>query len=240
MEQGDRQLVVFNDYNNVNHGNASNKRIEANVYQQQNVPGSAAGTSVLFRFDAKKGDIAAASTGIAFIKTLDPGNNFALSNFISIDTTSLPVEWSNYGIEFDIDPAIQGHVFQIGFANTASNFDPSGIVYDNVDLAPAPICPGEQVLANRKLQTSSPQVRDAATSATVGPNFTAAGSSISVNAPTVIFRDNVNIGGGEASPQAMSRLAAESLRGHWPARRICKNTGPLNRPGSCATAAANR
>ncbi len=194
VPQGDQQLVVFNDYNNtVNH--TAGNLVEASVYQEQDIVGAAAGTRVLFRFDAKMGDIAAPTTAIAFIKTLDPNAGFALSNFISIDTTNLPIEWSTYGIELDLDAAILGHKFQIGYASTTTNFVASGNVYDNVTLGPATVCPAEQVLANRKLETSSPQVRDAAISATVGPNFTAAGSSISVNAPAVIFADGVNIGG---------------------------------------------
>jgi hypothetical protein len=40
--------------------------------------------------------------------------------------------WGTYSIELLIDAGLQGQILQIGFVNTASNFEGSGIFYDNV------------------------------------------------------------------------------------------------------------
>ena len=86
--------------------------------------------------DAKKGDIAGASTALAFIKTLDPGAGFALTNFITLDTTALPTTWGTYQLAITIDASLVGQILQVGFACNATNYEPSGVFYDNVVFAP--------------------------------------------------------------------------------------------------------
>ena len=75
----------------------------------------------------------APSTALAFIKTLDP-NTFGLSSFLTVDMTTIPTTWATYSISLAITPALVGHIFQIGFLNTATNYDASGIFYDNINL----------------------------------------------------------------------------------------------------------
>ncbi len=135
--QGDQQLVIFNDYNNADH-NIGN-RIEANVFQEQIISAGDVGSEYTFSFDAKLGDIAGASTALAFIKTLDPNNGFATTNFIQIDTTSISGGWDHYSMSLFIDGGLDGQILQFGFANTAANFDASGVFYDNVDFRPVPL-----------------------------------------------------------------------------------------------------
>ncbi|HMB70692.1 MAG TPA: hypothetical protein VKU85_15360 [bacterium] len=130
--QGAQQLVVYSDYNNGDHNNGN--IIEANVFQEQVIGAVDVGTEWTFMFDAKLGDILPNSTALAFIKTLDPNAGFALSNFITVDMTSIPATWSTYSLSIAIDAPIVGHIFQIGFLNTATNFTPSGIFYDNINF----------------------------------------------------------------------------------------------------------
>jgi hypothetical protein len=136
--QGMQQLVMYSDYANGDHGVGN--LIESNLFQEQVVPADAAGT-FCFQFDAKRGDIAGASTALAFIKTLDPNSGWALTNFITYDTTNLPVEWGTYTISLDV-AGLDGQVLQFGFLTVASNYEPSGNFYDNVmfyDCSPSPV-----------------------------------------------------------------------------------------------------
>jgi hypothetical protein len=132
-DQGAQQLVVFSDYNNGDHANGN--LIESNVYQEFDVGAADAGLWT-FSFDAKAGDLAPDSTAAAFIKLFDPG--YALVEFLTVDTTSLPVTWGTYALDIPIDASMAGYHLQIGFLNTATNYTPSGVFYDNVNLVPEP------------------------------------------------------------------------------------------------------
>jgi hypothetical protein len=76
------------------------------------------------------------STATAFIKTLDPDNNFDLTNLVEEDTTDLPDTWNRYTLELEIDAGLQGQLIQFGFNATATSFDPSGVFYDNIVVDP--------------------------------------------------------------------------------------------------------
>jgi len=136
--QGAQQLSVFSDYNccqpNEGHLNGTDK-VEMNVFQEINpIPSSFIGQTVDFSFDAKRGNIEGATTALAFITTLDPNTGFAQTNFVEIDMTSIPTTWDRYMISLDLaDPLLEGQILQVGFRNTASNFEGSGIFYDNVE-----------------------------------------------------------------------------------------------------------
>jgi len=129
--QGSQVLVVYSDYQNSDHffGNL----IESNVYREQIIGPADIGTTWVFNFDAKLGNLEGSSTALAFIKTVDPVDG-TLSNFITVDMTSTPITWSSYSLSIAIDPSLEGHLLQIGFLNTATNFEGSGIFYDNIDF----------------------------------------------------------------------------------------------------------
>jgi hypothetical protein len=131
-EQGAQQLVVYSDYNNADHGNGN--WIEANVFQEQTIDAGNVGQRWNFEFQAKLGNIAGSSTALAFIKTLDPGSGYATTNFITADMTSIPTTWSGFVLSIDIDASLEGQILQIGFSNTATNYEGSGIFYDNIDF----------------------------------------------------------------------------------------------------------
>ncbi len=73
----------------------------------------------------------------AYIQTLDPGAGFNRTNFVPLDTTNLPESWDRYSIQLALtDPLLEGQILQFGFSATASNFEPSGVFYDNVVIDP--------------------------------------------------------------------------------------------------------
>lgn len=136
-DQGAQQLVTFSDYNNGDH-NGSN-RIETNVFQEQIIGAGDIGSEWTFSFDAKMGDLAGDSTALAFIKTLDPNAGFATTNFVTIDMTNIASTWDTYTMSLFMDGGLDGQILQFGFLTVASGFDPSGVLYDNVDFRPVPL-----------------------------------------------------------------------------------------------------
>jgi hypothetical protein len=131
-EQGMQQLSVFSDYNNPDHG--LGYYIESNVFQEQTVDAGAVGQTWVFNFDAKLGNLTGQTTALAFIKTLDPGAGYAMTNFITVDMTSIPTTWSSYSLSIDIDASLEGQILQIGFSNTATLYEGSGVFYDNIEF----------------------------------------------------------------------------------------------------------
>jgi len=129
-EQGDQQLVVYSDYGNAEHGNGN--LVESNLFQEQVIPVGAIG-NYIFEFDAKMGDLGGSSTALGFIKTLDPGAGWAMTNFITVDMTSIPATWGTYMLNIDVT-GLDSQILQFGFSSTATLYEPCGIVYDNVDF----------------------------------------------------------------------------------------------------------
>lgn len=132
-DQGAKQLVVYSDYCNQQHGYAW---IEANVFQEQVIGAADVGSCWTFYFDVKRGDLLPNSFSKAFIKTIDPANNWAMTNFLTVDTTALPQTWSSDSITIMIDAGLVGQLLQIGFLSTASEWTPSGMLYDNISFEP--------------------------------------------------------------------------------------------------------
>ncbi len=117
-------------YNNADHAN--NRLIEASVFRERLIVADDVGRTVTFSFDAKLGNIELASTANAFIKTIDPNNGFAQTNLVTVDTTNTPDTWMRYEISLVIDAGLVDQLLQVGFSSTATNYEGSGIVYDNV------------------------------------------------------------------------------------------------------------
>lgn len=129
-EQGAQQLSVYNDYNNADHG--IGRWIEANVFHEQPIGASDVLDTWRFQFDAKLGNLLPPSTAIAFIKTIDPAQQYAMTNFFPLDMTAIPATWGTYTIDITLDAALAGQLMQFGFASTATNYQSSGVYYDNV------------------------------------------------------------------------------------------------------------
>jgi hypothetical protein len=139
VTQGTQYLNVFSDYNNVDHG--SGRFIEANVFQEQTISAADLGKVATFSFDFKAssqfGPANSANTK-AFIKVLD-STNFSLLAFPTVDTTSASGStWLTGSISLTIDSAWTGQILQFGFLNTATNYDPTGVYYDNINFQAVP------------------------------------------------------------------------------------------------------
>ncbi|NNE19482.1 MAG: hypothetical protein HKN10_13480 [Myxococcales bacterium] len=137
-EQGDQVLVVISDYNNTDEQDAGNL-VEGNTFRNREIALDDVGKTLSFSFDAKRGNIndpddqlcPCDSTAFAFIRTVDP-DTFELTNDVMEDTTALPITWGRYELSLEIDSGVVGQVLQFGFSGTATNFEPSGVFYDNI------------------------------------------------------------------------------------------------------------
>ena len=137
--QGDNQLSVYNDYNNTDH-NIGNQ-IEAVVFNDIGIVGADdIGTTITFSFDAKQGNQVDPSTSTAYIKVLDTlGGSFATLGEDVLNTTGLGMDWSGGELSLLIDETWLGQTLQIGFTNTAANFNGSGVFYDNLNVSAVPV-----------------------------------------------------------------------------------------------------
>jgi len=136
-----QQLSVYSDYNNTDHANGAH--IESNVFQEQTVVAGDVGQTWTFSFDAKMGNLGGQTTALAFIKTLNPAAGWAMTNFITVDMTGIPATWGSYQLTIYVDASLVGQVLQIGFSNTATLYEPSGVFYDNVAFNPNGAVPDE-------------------------------------------------------------------------------------------------
>ncbi len=130
-----KQLSIFSDYANQVEGHAAGNLVEVNIYQERIIDASNVGQTWTMTFDAKMGNLDGATTAAAFFKTLNPANNYELTNFPIVDTTTIPSTWAGYSVSLIIDAGLVGQIFQFGFINTASNNEGSGVFYDNVNLS---------------------------------------------------------------------------------------------------------
>jgi len=139
--QGLQYINTYSDYNNSNEHSAGNI-VEANVFQEQIIGAGDLGQTFTFGFDFK------ASSGFgpggatrtwAFIKVLDSAN-FSLLAFPRTETTAASTSvWSEGNtINITIDPSWTNDILQFGFMSTATNFQPSGVYYDNVSFGAVP------------------------------------------------------------------------------------------------------
>lgn len=150
-----QQMVVFSDYENTNHGVGN--LIESNVFREYSIVAGDVGKGIVFEFDAKLGNIAGSSTAAAFIKTIKPSAGYAITNYITEDMTSIPVEWNRYRLSLEIDTSLVGQLLQVGFTNLATNYEASGIFYDNVQLTPVTVdVPDGAVVARIRMGQNHP------------------------------------------------------------------------------------
>lgn len=133
-QQGDVVLAKYSDYNNIDQ---LNYYIAASTFQTQIISTSNVGVWK-FTYDAKKGNIEADSSAFAYILTQDPITGSA-TGFVSKDTTNLPIEWGTYTLDFLITDSMIGNFLTFGFSATATNYNGSGVFYDNLNLAPIPL-----------------------------------------------------------------------------------------------------
>ena len=131
-DQGAVQLSVYSDYENGDH--AVGNLIESNVFQEQIIEAGDTDVAWVFEINAKRGNIAGSSTAAAFIKTLDPSSGWALTNFVTVDMTTIEETWGGYNLYLNVTSDMEGQIFQFGFMNTATLYESSGIFYDNINF----------------------------------------------------------------------------------------------------------
>jgi hypothetical protein len=132
-DQGLQQLVTFSDYNNADH--ALGAFIETLVFQEFTIGAGDVSETWVFEFDAKLGNLEGVSTAQGFIKTLDPNAGHATTNYVIEDMTLIPNTWGTYTISLAIDGGLVGQLLQIGFQTVATNYEGSGVFYDNINFA---------------------------------------------------------------------------------------------------------
>jgi hypothetical protein len=135
VDQGIYQIQVLSDYNCCSPppGHSTGDLVQSNVFHEQTIGAENIGQTWRFFFESKRGNIAGASTAAAFIKTIDPSDNFNATNEIYEDQTATPLTWTGYEITITLDdPALEGQLLQFGFLCEATLFEPSAIFYDNV------------------------------------------------------------------------------------------------------------
>lgn len=139
VAQGNNQLSVFSDYNPWSPFTAgAGTTIQAYVYRDVGfIDISDVGSILEFSFDAKLGNLAAPSQAEAFIKVLDAvGGTWNEWVNVTFDSdANLTTDWSGGSVSFLVSADMVGQLVQIGFNNTATDWAPSGVVYDNLNVA---------------------------------------------------------------------------------------------------------
>ena len=148
VDQGLQYLNIYSDYDNQDHGN--NRIINTSVFREQTIITADLGKCWTFTGDYKApfaggiAEPASNATANAFSVTLDPGANFAATNDVRFDTTEADnTDWAPFSLDIDLaDPLLEGQILQFGFNTTATNFEDSGVYYDNLEVATRPgACP---------------------------------------------------------------------------------------------------
>ncbi|MEO0586346.1 MAG: dockerin type I domain-containing protein [Planctomycetota bacterium] len=138
----DQGLVIFSDYNNGDHRNGTNHIIQGDVFQEQTITNGDLGKTFTFSGIASLPDVGPVGGNtehVAFIKTLDPNNNFSQTNFLTFDMTTIggPLN-TPFSVDFAIAPGdtgLVGQILQFGFQVRASNDDPSAVNYDELGFS---------------------------------------------------------------------------------------------------------
>ncbi|MBL8049375.1 MAG: PEP-CTERM sorting domain-containing protein [Chthonomonas sp.] len=139
--QGSQYINTYSDYNNGDHANGN--RIEANIFQEQVIGSADLAQTYTFKFDYKAssmfGPNGSTTTG-AFIKVLNPFNGYSLEAFPLLNTTTASGSvWSeNNTLSININNNWNGYILQFGFINNATQYQGSGMYYDNISFGAVP------------------------------------------------------------------------------------------------------
>lgn len=169
--QGTQYLNIYSDYNNVDQGIndgsgggcvqcqvGQSATINTSVFRESTIDAGDIGSIYTLTFDAKSpfadgifdagfdngGNIGVPTSASAFIKTLDPNAGFATTNDIRVDMTNIGnTEWGQFSLALDLsDTALTGQIIQFGFNAVTTQFDNTGVYYDNICFDNAGGCPG--------------------------------------------------------------------------------------------------
>jgi hypothetical protein len=144
--QGNQQLSIFSDYNGWSpFVDGPGITLQTFVSQDMGVLDAGdVGETYTFTFDGKLGNIVddPTSQAEAFIKVLksSDGSFIELANITFDSDAGLTTDWSEGNtIDLLIDAGMVGELIQIGFNTTATDWAPSGVVYDNLSFSSSPV-----------------------------------------------------------------------------------------------------
>ena len=163
VNQGAQYLNIYSDYNNPDQTafglcGLNGCTINTSVFQEQTIDAGDIGSIWTLTFDAKSpfsggifdGTQQQDNGGLfqenpqsasAFIRTIDPLNNFWLTNDIRVDMTAISnTDWATFSISLDLsDPGLEGLLLQFGFNTIGTEYQDSGVFYDNINFRPVPV-----------------------------------------------------------------------------------------------------
>jgi hypothetical protein len=165
VNQGTQYLNVYSDYNNADQaigggscGATQSCTINTSVFQESTIAATDIGSIFTLTFDAKSafaggifdaaldngGNFNTPTSASAFIKTLNPLAGFATTNDIRIDMTNVSnTVWGQFVLSIDLsDAALAGQIIQFGFNAVTTQYDNTGVYYDNICFDNAGGCPG--------------------------------------------------------------------------------------------------
>jgi hypothetical protein len=165
LYQGTQYLNIYSDYNNADQavgggscGATQSCTINTSVFRESTIGVGDIGSIWTLTFDAKSafaggifdagidngGNINKPTSATAFIKTLNPAAGFATTNDIRLDMTNVSNnEWGQFVISIDLsNAALAGQLIQFGFNDVTTQYDNTGVYYDNICFDNAGGCPG--------------------------------------------------------------------------------------------------
>jgi len=158
VSQGTQYLNIYSDYNNADQaigggscGATQSCTINTSVFREGTIDASQVnGDTWYLTFDVKSpfaggifdaaftpqagNEMRQPTSASAFIKTLDPNAGYATTNDIRFDSTNVSnVDWNTYQISLNLsDAALAGQILQFGFNTVTTQYDDSGVFYDNI------------------------------------------------------------------------------------------------------------
>ena len=146
-------LNIFSNYNDFNVHASPPTSINSLFVKEFVIDASDIGKTITFTFDAKRpaenlyigttydqsaavGNNCISCTAGAFLKTIDPSTNYSQTNYVIEDMSWISQStWETFSISLELsEPLLEGQVLQVGFENFATNFENTGVYYDNVNL----------------------------------------------------------------------------------------------------------
>lgn len=123
-----KQMVFYSDYNNADFGGAADKCVEVRIIREVN-PITADDVGVYeFSYETTADSLALSDAARA-------GAGIWVNYAQVASDSSLPA--GSYTIDFEITDDMVGGVLQYGFFNKSSNYQDTGVKYDNVSFAVA-------------------------------------------------------------------------------------------------------
>ena len=138
----------LNSYSNYDDSHHQSGIMETNLYAEFTITEEMVG-DITATFVAKKpatdsnacggtnaDNGATGGTCLAFIKILNPSNNYATELFTTLNMTDISSsEWSSHIINATLATGDVGKLVQFGAQNTATNYAPTGMYYDNMNVS---------------------------------------------------------------------------------------------------------